>query len=133
MECLCKGGWSGVFVAWPAFSNRSRAWPASRTSSGWTGIFRFDRFERDTNTLPVYDCCRTSDIAPNVPQPCGGEIALIPRFISSRRVFCNLVIQPSDPIRQSFPFAYMSVEVESSNGQDHSVQIYSDISAGMYG
>ncbi|KAI0088041.1 hypothetical protein BDY19DRAFT_1057674 [Irpex rosettiformis] len=38
-------------------------------------------------------------------------------------------IEPSDLVAQSLPFSYMSVQVKSNDGQSHSVQVYSDISA----
>ena len=38
--------------------------------------------------------------------------------------------QPADWVKQSLPFSYMSVEAQSLDGASHSVQIYSDISAG---
>jgi len=40
------------------------------------------------------------------------------------------VEQPSDWVIQSFPFSYLYVDAMSVDGQSHSVQIYSDISAG---
>ena len=33
-------------------------------------------------------------------------------------------------MKQSFPFGYLSVTVQSTDGNSHSVQLYSDISAG---
>ncbi|KAI0665951.1 hypothetical protein C8Q78DRAFT_1062280 [Trametes maxima] len=38
-------------------------------------------------------------------------------------------IEPSDWVLQSLPFSYVSVEANSLDGQAHSVQVYSDISA----
>ncbi|TFY76685.1 hypothetical protein EWM64_g7329 [Hericium alpestre] len=38
-------------------------------------------------------------------------------------------IEPGDPIRQSIPFSYLYFEAVSTNGAEHSVQVYSDISA----
>lgn len=39
-------------------------------------------------------------------------------------------VTPQDLLRQSFPITYMSVEVQSSDGNEHDVQIYTDVSAG---
>ncbi|KAJ3769969.1 hypothetical protein FB446DRAFT_745812 [Lentinula raphanica] len=38
-------------------------------------------------------------------------------------------IEPSDWVKQSLPFVYLSLEAESIDGQPHDVQVYSDISA----
>ncbi|KAK0481514.1 hypothetical protein IW261DRAFT_1334456 [Armillaria novae-zelandiae] len=38
-------------------------------------------------------------------------------------------IEPSDLVLQSLPFSYVYIDVESSDGQEHSIQLYSDISA----
>ncbi|KAI0705088.1 hypothetical protein C8T65DRAFT_577862 [Cerioporus squamosus] len=37
-------------------------------------------------------------------------------------------IEPSDWVKQSFPFSYLSIEAASLDGASHSVQVYSDIS-----
>ncbi|KAJ8518900.1 hypothetical protein ONZ45_g4053 [Pleurotus djamor] len=37
-------------------------------------------------------------------------------------------IEPSNLVRQSFPFSYVALNTTSNDGQRHSVQIYSDIS-----
>lgn len=39
-------------------------------------------------------------------------------------------IEPSDWVKQSLPFIYLSLEATSIDGQSHDVQVYSDISAG---
>ncbi|KAI0727370.1 hypothetical protein C8Q72DRAFT_463133 [Fomitopsis betulina] len=38
-------------------------------------------------------------------------------------------IEPSDWVKQSMPFSYLAVDFASTDGKEHSVQIYSDISA----
>ncbi|TDL28033.1 DUF1793-domain-containing protein [Rickenella mellea] len=38
-------------------------------------------------------------------------------------------IEPTDLVRQSMPFTYLYVDVASTDGQPHAVQLYSDISA----
>ena len=37
--------------------------------------------------------------------------------------------QPSDWVKQSFPFSYLSLEATSIDGEAHSVQVYSEITA----
>jgi hypothetical protein len=39
-------------------------------------------------------------------------------------------ITPSDLKRQSLTFSYLNVEVSSTDGSEHDVQLYTDISAG---
>ena len=41
-------------------------------------------------------------------------------------------LYPKDMMRQSLPFSYLDVAVESADGASHDVQIYTDISAGEY-
>ena len=41
-------------------------------------------------------------------------------------------LTPHDFKRQSLVFSYLSVEVSSLDGQNHDVQLYSDISAGNH-
>ncbi|PBK76561.1 hypothetical protein ARMSODRAFT_875663 [Armillaria solidipes] len=38
-------------------------------------------------------------------------------------------IEPSNLVLQSLPFSYVYIDVESNDGQEHSIQLYSDISA----
>lgn len=40
-------------------------------------------------------------------------------------------IAPNDTMRQSLPFSYVNVAVQSTDGQSHDVELYADISAGM--
>lgn len=54
----------------------------------------------------------------------GDKVELTVSFLSP--------VFPDDQMRQSISFAYMSVEVKSIDGRSHSVQIYSDVSAGKY-
>ena len=38
-------------------------------------------------------------------------------------------VQPTDLVKQSLPFSYMSVSAKANDGGSHSVQVYTDISA----
>ena len=66
------------------------------------------------------------------------------QYTSTRSIFTmnvdNLVemnitflstVTPNDLMRSSLPYSYMDVEVSSCDGNSHSVQIYTDITAGM--
>lgn len=39
-------------------------------------------------------------------------------------------VYPDDLMRASLPYSYMEVDVQSTDGNTHDVQIYTDISAG---
>ena len=66
---------------------------------------------------------------------------MIPKFTSTQSTFVMTAgpvdltinflspIEPNDLLRQSLPFAYMGVSVASNDGNPHSIQLYSDISA----
>ena len=41
-------------------------------------------------------------------------------------------VTPDELLRSSLPYSYMEVEVQSMDGKDHQVQLYTDISAGKY-
>lgn len=54
----------------------------------------------------------------------GGKVSLKVTFLSP--------LTPNDFKRQSLIFSYMSVDVSSIDGASHSVQLYTDISAGEH-
>ena len=39
-------------------------------------------------------------------------------------------VTPDDLLRQSMPITYLTVQVQSADGQEHDVQLYTDVSAG---
>ena len=43
---------------------------------------------------------------------------------------CLTVNQPDDWVLQSLPFVYLAIDVTSTDGQPHNVQLYSDVSGG---
>ena len=53
-----------------------------------------------------------------------GQVQMIISFLSP--------VTPDDYVRQSLPMSYMQVSVISIDGREHSVQLYSDISAGEF-
>ena len=52
----------------------------------------------------------------------GAEISMNITFLSP--------ITPTDMTRQSLPFSYVDVVVYATDGSDHDVQLYADITAG---
>ena len=53
----------------------------------------------------------------------GGAINMTITFLSP--------VAPNDLQRQSLPFSYMDVAVQSLDGNPHDVQVYTDVSGGM--
>lgn len=60
---------------------------------------------------------------------------LSPIEVCARRMKCLvkltiLAIQPADPVLQSLPFSYLTLEASSNDGLQHQVQVYTDIDTG---
>ena len=51
-----------------------------------------------------------------------GEVELKAKFLSP--------VTPVDLMRSSLPYSYLEVDVRSTDGKTHDVQLYTDISAG---
>ena len=61
------------------------------------------------------------------------EVSILPRRLLLYDRSCpmrRVTWQPSDFVKQSMPFSYLSVEASSLDKKEHSVQFYSDISTG---
>lgn len=54
----------------------------------------------------------------------GDVVEIIVTFLSP--------ITPDDLLRSSLPYSYMEAAVRSIDGQEHAIQLYSDISARVY-
>ncbi len=56
------------------------------------------------------------------------EVRLFQRRL---KLAVSFPVQPNDYVRQSMPFSYMYVDgIAASDSQPHTVQVYSDITAG---
>ena len=55
----------------------------------------------------------------------GGKVQMNISFVSP--------VNPDDLVRQSIVGSYLNVDVYAADGGNHSVQLYTDITAGMYG
>lgn len=116
-------GGNGGYLAgqWPTFWNGE--------ITGWTGLIRVDNVTYtwlgDPAPLPTvvnqtafsYTSTR-SIFTMNVD----GKIGMNITFLSP--------VTPTDMLRQSVPVSYMNVAVYSIDGNQHDVQLYSDVSAG---
>ncbi|EGP88303.1 GTA glutaminase A [Zymoseptoria tritici IPO323] len=114
-------GGNGGYLAgqWPTF------WPGQVT--GWTGMIRVDNStytwmgapkdvpELVTQTAFEYTSTRS------IFTMTAGPVQMKITFLSN--------VTPDDLQRSSLPYSYMDVEVHSLDDGEHSVQIYSDISA----
>ena len=119
-----SGGSNGGYLAgqWPRFWN-------GRTL-GWQGLIRVDGVTynwmgamsglANIVTQTNYEYTTTKSV---YTQTVNNEVQLTVTFLSP--------ITPDDWKRQSLVFSYMEVSVQSIDGKSHSVEIYSDISAGM--
>jgi hypothetical protein len=54
----------------------------------------------------------------------GGKVKMVITFLSP--------VTPNDLKRQSLTLSYLHVAVSSLDGQNHNVQLYTDISAGKF-
>ena len=98
--------------------------------TGWTGLIRVDGVTYTWMGAPV---------GPPVVTQTGFE------YTSTRSVFQQNVnntvgitvtflstVTPDDLMRASLPFSYLEVGVSSLDGQEHDVQLYTDVSAGLF-
>ncbi|TFK89099.1 DUF1793-domain-containing protein [Polyporus arcularius HHB13444] len=107
----------------------SQSWPhfwGQQSIMGWSGKIRVDQttyvwMGQDgigNGSAVVTDVQITPTRSIFVMQ--AGPMNLTINFLSP--------IEPSDWVKQSFPFSYISLEAASLDGASHSVQVYSDIS-----
>jgi len=104
----------------------------AQTITAWAGLVRVDNATYEWMGFPSQ---RTSGIQ-TVNQTAFSYTATRSNFVlSAGPVELNVTflspVTPDDPMRQSLIASYMSVDVISTDGKSHHVQLYSDISAGM--
>ncbi|KKY24377.1 putative glutaminase [Phaeomoniella chlamydospora] len=114
------GGDGGILPgAWPTF------WAGAVT--GWTGLIRVDGTSYVWMGEPL--------TAPSVNQTSFTYTASTSKFVLDvggsvqMTVTFDSPIFPNDLKRQSLVFSYLNVDVQSLDGGNHDVQLYSDISA----
>ncbi|KAJ3791208.1 DUF1793-domain-containing protein [Lentinula aff. detonsa] len=104
-------------------------WPLHWDGSnimGWSGFARIDGVTWQwMGASPIGNSTTlfNSEITPTSTKfsVIAGSVLLNLTFLSP--------IEPSDWVKQSLPFIYLSLQAESIDGQAHDVQVYSDISA----
>ncbi|KLO07574.1 DUF1793-domain-containing protein [Schizopora paradoxa] len=119
---LAQGGGAALNDVWPSF------WTG--TTLGWAGYVRVDNV--------VYNFLGTPSV-PNTSAQKAVQQSL--KFTSTQSIFVMKAgpvdltatfispVEPDDLVRQSLPFAYLSLTAQSNDGGSHSVQVYTDISA----
>lgn len=97
---------------------------------GWTGLVRVDNetftwmgapLDIPSANQTAYEYTSTRSI---FTIEVNSKVSLEVTFLSP--------LTPNDLKRQSLMFSYMNVDVASLDGQDHDVQIYTDVSAGKH-
>ncbi|KAH7098950.1 DUF1793-domain-containing protein [Auriculariales sp. MPI-PUGE-AT-0066] len=94
---------------------------------GWAGFARVDGTVYRTMGVPGNSATLATQTAMSFTSTSSkftltvGPVRLIYTFLSP--------VTPSDYLRQSIPFSYMSITAQSTDGASHSVQLYTDISA----
>ncbi|KAH9935633.1 uncharacterized protein B0H18DRAFT_1082345 [Fomitopsis serialis] len=125
---------SPYFSTWLSTTNGTdftNAWPqfwsgTNGHNNGWAGLVRVDGDTyRWLGAAPgMNDTNLTrSQVTPTrtVWTIQAGPMSLTVTFLTP--------IEPSDWVRQSMPFSYLSFEAAATDGKSHSVQVYSDVSA----
>ncbi|KAF8485559.1 DUF1793-domain-containing protein [Gautieria morchelliformis] len=118
---LQQGGGQPLNGAWPSF------WTGM--TLGWAGFIRVDGVAYNFLGNPSLDLGvqkatqksfkYTSTQSTFVLS--AGPVDITANFLSP--------VEPNDFVKQSLPFSYLALAVESTDGKSHSVQVYTDISA----
>ncbi|TFY62886.1 hypothetical protein EVJ58_g3577 [Rhodofomes roseus] len=112
---------TAVTNEWPHFWSQ-----ANSHNNGWAGLVRVDSITyRWLGAAPGMNATTrtSSQVTPTrtIWTVKAGPMTLNITFLTP--------IEPSDWVRQSMPFSYLSFEAESTDGKSHDVQVYSDVSA----
>ena len=136
---LPQGSGTALNGAWPQF------WTVDHVTA-WTGIVRVDGTPYSWMVGLLSFGLSTALMHPQGTPSTSGLTAATQtsfRFTSSRSIFTftagpvNLtvtflsVINPDDLLRHSIPFSYLYLDVASTDGAAHNVQVYNDISGGQ--
>ncbi|VDC02380.1 unnamed protein product [Peniophora sp. CBMAI 1063] len=117
---LPQGAGTALNAAWPTF------WTGSIL--GWAGYVKVD------GTTYTYLGLPTATGTTNAVQKSFSFTSTQSQFVLTAGSVDITVtflspIEPTDLVKQSLPFSYMSVSAKSNDGSSHSVQVYTDISA----
>ncbi|KAK0500754.1 hypothetical protein EDD18DRAFT_1434674 [Armillaria luteobubalina] len=107
-------------------SNPTNKWPQYWTENktlGWSGSIRVDG-----TTFPLWGQFGPATNLSFEVTPTRTVFSLHANTMDVNVTFLS-PIEPSNLVLQSLPFSYVYTDVESNDGQEHSIQLYSDISA----
>ncbi|KAI0650358.1 DUF1793-domain-containing protein [Trametes meyenii] len=103
--------WTGSILGWAGFVK------VDGTAYSWLGVPGVPKVNFTKATQKSFEFTSTqSNFGMNA-----GPVDLNITFLSP--------VEPGDLVNQSLPFSYLAVSAASNDGQDHSVQVYVDISA----
>ncbi|KAJ8475297.1 hypothetical protein ONZ51_g6647 [Trametes cubensis] len=103
--------WTGGIVGWAGFAK------VDGVAYNWLGDPGIPGVNFTKTTQKSFEFTSTQSIFVMT----AGPVDLTITFLSP--------VEPSNLVNQSFPFSYLSVSAASNDGNDHSVQVYADISA----
>ncbi|KAK7675988.1 hypothetical protein QCA50_021064, partial [Cerrena zonata] len=115
---------------WTSRPNLNNSWPMfwNQDNLGWEGLVRVDNqayqwLGNSPGINPVIANVANMQITPTrtIYTYTAGPAQLTATFLSP--------IERSDPVKQSIPFSYISVDINFTDGLQHHVQLYMDISA----
>jgi hypothetical protein len=101
----------------------------SDTITGWAGMIKVDGTAYTWMGVPgasqnvIQSSFSYTSTMSSFVMDVGGVVQMNVTFLSP--------IAPSDIKRQSLTFSYISVAIQSTDGNSHDVELYADISAGM--
>ncbi|KAG7452128.1 uncharacterized protein BT62DRAFT_990443 [Guyanagaster necrorhizus] len=110
-----------------AGDNTNDQWPQFWTESrilGWSGWIRIDG-----STFQLWGQSGTTTNLTSFEVTPTRTVFSIHANTTNVNVTFLSPIEPSNLVLQSLPFSYVYIDVESNDGQEHSIQLYSDISA----
>ncbi|KAI0327102.1 DUF1793-domain-containing protein [Cubamyces sp. BRFM 1775] len=119
---LNQGAGTALNAAWPTF------WTGSIV--GWAGFAKVDGVAYNwlgDPAIPGVNFTKTTQKSfeftstQSIFVMTAGPVDLTITFLSP--------VEPANLVNQSFPFSYLSVSAASNDGNDHTVQVYADISA----
>ncbi|EIM89463.1 uncharacterized protein STEHIDRAFT_52330 [Stereum hirsutum FP-91666 SS1] len=127
---------SPYLSAWQPVNGTSKSpigWPTRPTPSsvlGWAGYARVDgKAYRLFGDFPIATPnTEIADISGIIITPTR-TILTIPAGPITFNITFFSPIEPGDWVRQSIPFSYLYLDAISTDGESHSVQVYTDISA----
>ncbi|EJD38416.1 DUF1793-domain-containing protein [Auricularia subglabra TFB-10046 SS5] len=114
------GGDSHLYGSWASFSDSKRI-------LGWTGYAAVDGKVYLTMGSPGTGAPNTANQTGFYMTATSSVFTLVTGPVSLTYTFLS-PITPDDLVRQSIPFAYISVQAASMDGLQHTVKIYTDIS-----